>query len=279
MKFLSLDRLGREIEERSAGLGHSVDQRDSRNRPHTLGCGAILIAGNPVRSLSEMVECTTGDFARIHRVGEFIRPLRKHRLGSGGTCEDPEHVDAQRSELHPQPFGEGGVEGFGGGVGGLIAAAGEASHRRHEDHSAALSGAESLTEMMRQNRGAATAEIDQEEGIFYRVVEKRTGARIGARVVDEETDVEIRGRRANLIGRGRVGQVCLDCLRLDAVLGGKRIGESGEWFGAACDQRHVQPARRYFSRVGRTDSVGASCDHGPRAEAFSECITFVFGCH
>jgi hypothetical protein len=155
----------------------------------------------------------------------------------------------------------------------------ERLHRRHQHDPAATARAQPRAEVVREQERPAAVQPLQEQRILDRLIEESLRNAIRARVVDEQSDVEVARRAGDRLRDLRAGQVALDRARLDAVLRAQLCGDALERLAAAPDHCDVETAARELLRERLADPVGPARDHRPWSEPLEELLARVFAGH
>ena len=125
-------------------------------------------------------------------------------------------------------------------------------------------------EVVAHLRGHGAVAVDHRERDVDRLVEERFEHRVGARVVHDHADVEIRGRVGDGCHRVVGREVDGDDARLHARVGADRGGDLFEHGLPAGEQHDVDAALGHRARERGADAVGRAGHDGPRSVPLRE---------
>ena len=254
-------------------LGDQLDGLAARQRREQRRTGAVGHAHLPRRAVAEVREALTRHVAGVGELGHLGQVVDGHaellEAGAQRRCvgradDERQHVDPVAAQLGPEPLAEHEVERLGAAVGGEAPAARPRRARRHQQDAAATA---------RHHLGAVVVRREQRHGavapqhpvpLLRGHVEEVGVQRVGARVVDEQPDVEPVGRGEQVGFRAGRREVDAGDARLDAVRSAQLGGERLELVDAARHEHHVDALGRDLAAELGADAHRRAGDHRPR---------------
>ena len=260
--------------ERPRGGAHRLHRGAAVTRPDPGRGGAVGLADEVRRPVADVLD----DLPR-RVLGQQVAPRveRDAHPRERGRVDAAERraadVDAVLAQLGPQAFREVDVEHLHGGVDDDVRRAGQACPGPDQDDAAASAVAHRRGEVVHERQRADARQLDLAERIRERILEERPGAVRRSGVVDDQPDLESRGRGRHPLAGPRIGEVQRERAGLDAVAFADPGGHLTKQRLVTGDQDEVEPAGSGLLRDGRADALRGPGDQGPLAVLPAELVT------